>query len=226
MTMNAQLKPTPNEIPPGYRRNALGHLVPEDRIKPQDLDRDALVAELYAMAEAMQEKMRQFKIRAFNDINAHVELVAEKYGAKVGGEKGFITLTSFDGQTQVKIQMGARMTFGEELAAARELVHGCIHRWTEDLRQKDMVMKKDAEALGHIKALVEHAFRTDEEGRLSPSKIWELTRVEITGDDEWSAAMEAIRDSVRWEGKKPYLRFNKRRGDGKWDPLPLDIAVL
>lgn len=205
--------PPPHAIPAGYRRNALGHLVPEDRIKPQDLDRDALVLELFGLAEEEQARMRKLKERAMADIYAHVELVAEKYNAKIGGEKGFITLTSYDGQTQVKIQMGARMTFGEELAAARELVHACIRRWADGTN-------------GNIRALVEHAFRTDEEGRLSPSKIWELTRVEILDDPDWKAAMDAIRDAVRWEGQKPYLRFNRRRPDGKWEPLPLDMAAL
>jgi hypothetical protein len=209
--MNAQLKP--DFIPEGYRRNALGHLVPENRIKPQDLDRDALVMELFAAAEQLQATMRKFKERSMADIYAHVDLVAEKYGTKIGGEKGFLTLTSYDGEYQLKIAMGARMTFGEELAAARELVHACIRKWADG-------------SDGNIRALVEHAFRTDDEGRLSPSKIWELTRVEITDDPDWKKAMDAIRDAVRWEGQKPYLRFNKRRADGKWEPLPLDMAAL
>lgn len=209
--MNAPLKK--HEIPQGYRRNALGHLVPEDRIKPQDLDRDALVQELFGKAEQLQTWMRRFKESAMGDIYAHVELVAEKYGSRIGGEKGFITLTSFDGETQVKIQMGARMTFGEELAAARELVHVCIRKWADGTDS-------------NIRALVEHAFRTDDEGRLSPSKIWELTQVDITDDPDWKAAMDAIRDAVRWEGQRPYLRFSRRRADGKWEALALDMAAL
>jgi hypothetical protein len=208
--MNAQTQP---EFP-GYKRNSLGHLVPIESISQWSLDEDDLVDELFAAAEQLQEQMKKFKLRTMTDIQAFTELVAERYGVRKGGEQGFLTLSSYDGQRKIQISIGRQLTFGIELAAARELVHECIRKWSEGSNP-------------HIRALVEHAFQTDEQGKLSPSRIWELTRIEIVGEPEWEQAMKAIREAVRYEGEKPYLRFYRRQlPDKKWVMVGLDLAAL
>jgi hypothetical protein len=209
--MSAQ--PKPGEIP-GYKRNSLGHLVPISAISQWSLMEDALIDELFAATEALQEQMRKLKFRTMADIQAFTELLSEKYGVAKGGEKGFLTLSSFDGERKIQISIGRQLTFGAELVAARELIHECIREWSDG-------------ANNNIRALVEHAFQADEAGRLSPSRIWELTRIEITNEPKWESAMRAIRDAVRWEGEKPYLRFYRRQPpDKKWVMVSLDMAAL
>lgn len=209
--MNAQLKPIDIE---GYKRNSLGHLVPITSISAWTLMEDNLVDELFTAAEQLQEQMRRVKFRTMADIQAFTDLLRDKYQVSKGGEIGFLTLTSYDGTKQIKISIGRQLTFGPELDSARQLVHACIRKWAGD-------------ANSNIRALVEHAFQADEQGRLSPSRIWELTRIEIKDEPDWDNAMKAIRDAVRWEGEKPYLRFYRRQPpDKKWVMLTLDMAAL
>jgi hypothetical protein len=209
----ADVSAQPTEFP-GYKRNSLGHLVPIETISQWSLDEDSLVDELFAAAEELQERMKQFKLRTMTDIQAFTELLKEKYKVSKGGEQGFLTLSSYDAQRKIQISIGKQLTFGIELAAARDLVHECIRKWSQG-------------GNANIRALVEHAFQTDEQGKLSPSRIWELTRIEIVGEPEWEQAMRAIRDAVRYEGEKPYLRFYRRApGDKKWVMLPMDLAAL
>jgi hypothetical protein len=208
--MNAQVK---DLIPQGYRQNAQGHLVPESAIAPIDLERDELVKEIVEQARALQAKMREFKQRAMGDVLAFVDLAAERYDAKVGGLKGNLTLASFDGAYQLKIQVADRLVFDERLQIAKTLVDACIHKWTEGSRME-------------IRALVEHAFQTDREGKISTGRILSLTRLNID-DDDWRNAMQAIRDSMQVVGSTRYLRVYERTADGaRYEQITLDVAAL
>lgn len=64
--MNEQ-NTTPS-IPAGYRRNAQGHLVPADTIKPVDDMRDELVNTLFDEARQLRRQMAEFKLRAMQQI--------------------------------------------------------------------------------------------------------------------------------------------------------------
>ncbi|WP_293766948.1 DUF3164 family protein, partial [uncultured Aquitalea sp.] len=89
---------TAQNTPNGYRKDAKGRLIPVESIKPIDLTRDALVVEIINKALDVNKMLAQFKATVFADIQAFIELSAERYGAKVGGAKGNTTLTTFDGR--------------------------------------------------------------------------------------------------------------------------------
>lgn len=75
-------------VPAGYRMDAKGRLVPEEMIKPIDLERDRLVQEIVAKGKALNKALLDFKLATFGDIEAFITLSAEQYQAKVGGKKG------------------------------------------------------------------------------------------------------------------------------------------
>ena len=199
-----------NEIPAGYLRNAAGHLVPLDLVSEIDKTRNSLVLEIVSKANDLRALMSDFKADTFGDIQAFAELSAEKYGVKLGGVKGNITLHSFDGRYQIRLAQADIKIFDERLQAAKELVDACIHRWTEGSRAE-------------IKALVEHAFQTDREGKISLGRIYTLMQLEIE-DHEWQTAMQALRDSMQVVSTKAYLRLYERDQTGTFRQLALDLA--
>lgn len=85
-------------IPEGHRIDSQGRLVPEANIKAIDKMRDDLVHELFKKAEQVNKVLADFKIEAFTAIAAFIELSGEQYGVKLGGNKGNVTLLSFDGE--------------------------------------------------------------------------------------------------------------------------------
>ncbi len=107
------------EIPAGYRQNAQGYLVPEDLIDPYDQERDALVRELFDAALAASEQLAKLKARGLGDLEAFVQLSNERHNVSLGGIKGNVTLTSFDGALQIKLEMSDRIVFDEQLLAAK-----------------------------------------------------------------------------------------------------------
>lgn len=198
-------------IPEGYRQAADGSLVPIAKIKPIDLARDELVLEIVNRAQGLSGIMADFKTDTFADIAAFVQLSAEQYGAKLGGEKGNVTLYSFDGKYKIQRAMSENIVFDERLQAAKALIDDCINKWSEGIND-------------NIHVLVNDAFRVDKEGKISTGRVLGLRRLNIV-DAEWQQAMNAISESLQVVGTKAYIRIYVRDGEAdKYVPLSLDLA--
>jgi len=197
----------------GYKKNAMGHLVPVEQIQPIDLARDELVMEKAAKIKAAQEQLRQLKAEIMGDIEAFVSLAAEKYDAQVGGQKGNVTLMSFDGRFKLRRQISENLSFDERLQAAKSLIDECIREWTQGSRTE-------------LQALINDAFQVDKEGRINTGRILGLRRLNID-DDRWHRAMEAISDSLQVTGTTAYFRLYERVGNGdRYVSVPLDMASV
>lgn len=198
-------------IPEGYMADAKGRLVPVDLVKPADKLQDQLVRKMMGYADELSAQIARFKGHCFDDVDAFMALLAEQYDDKRGGVKGNITLTSFDGLQRVQVAVADQMSFGPELQIAKNLIDGCILEWAAD-------------ANVNIRALVEHAFNTDKEGKVSREAIFALRRIAID-DGRWKEAMSAIADSIKIEGTKSYVRFYRRaKPNDRWEAVSLDIA--
>lgn len=200
-------------VPAGYMRNAAGHLVPEDQVREHDKLRDQVARELAQEAEALHERLKAYKAKALAEIADLVAIAAERYEVHLGGKKGNVTVTTYDGQYKVQRSYAERVTFTEELEAAKALINDCILRWSEG-------------ANPHIRALVDRAFRTDSKGQIKTTAVLELLRLEID-DESWQRAMAALKDSIQSTGTAVYVRVYKRIGDSdQYRPLALDLAAV
>ncbi|MEE3215517.1 MAG: DUF3164 family protein, partial [Pseudomonadota bacterium] len=123
-------------------------------------------------------------------------LLDQEHGVKMGGAKGNVTLTTFDGTQKVQLAIADQITFGPELQSAKKLVDECLVEWSTDSRPE-------------LQAIVQRAFNTDKEGLVNRAELFGLLRLEIA-DDRWQRAMKAIKESIRVEGTKEYVRFYQR----------------
>lgn len=201
----------PTTIPAGYRQNAHGHLVPESSIKEIDLLRDEVIAQLVADAKKVNATLAELRHRAFADIQAFAQLSAEKYGAKIGGKKGNLTLVSFDGRFKIVRAISDQLVFDERLQAAKSLVDECLNEWSQGSRPE-------------IRTLINDAFQVDKEGNIDTGRVLSLRRLNIV-DDRWKRAMEAIGESLRVSVSRSYVRIYERVGEtDRYDQIPLDLA--
>lgn len=194
-----------------YWQDAKGSLTADELVKEIDKERDALVQEWIAKGKALRGELDGFKTGIFNDIQAFIELSAEKYDAKLGGTKGNVTLFSYDGKYKIQRAINDRLQFDERIQAAKVLIDECLNEWSEGSRPE-------------LKTLIERAFNVDKEGNLNTSRILGLRRVEIT-DPRWLNAMKAISESVQIVNSKAYVRLYERVGNtDQYKPISLDIA--
>ena len=200
-----------SNVPDGYMKNASGHLVPIAQVREQDRLRDQVAQDLFREAQDLSARLKAFKSKALGDIADLVAIAGEKYGINMGGKKGNVTVNSYDGAIRIQRAHADQIAFTEELEVAKELINGCIDRWSEG-------------ANPHIRVLVDRAFRTDTKGQIKTAAVLELLRLEIN-DDEWQRAMEAIKDSIQSTGTAVYIRVYQRVGDtDRYDQVVLDVA--
>jgi hypothetical protein len=197
--------------PEGYKADTKGRLVPLSAIKPIDQARDELVTEIVLKAQQLHQQMASTKADLISDIDAFVDLSAERYGAKLGGTKGNISLVSFDGQYKVQLAVQETLAFDEGLQAAKALIDECVHEWTQGSRNE-------------IKTLINDAFQVDKEGNISAGRVLGLRRYNFD-DEKWQRAMTALAESVRVQNSTRYLRVYRRVGQtNKYEAIVLDMA--
>lgn len=199
-------------VPEGHRRNGQGHLVPEEQIRPIDKLRDDLVLALVAQIREQQDRLAQFKLAAERQITDFLDLSAEEYGVEWGGAKGNVTLTSFCGRYKILRAVGEHRVFDERIQAAKALVDKCIGKWTDGARSE-------------LKALIEHAFRVNKQGRIDVNQVLSLRSLSID-DPDWKQAMEAIADAIQISGTSQYLRVYERQASGRYTQIALDPTRL
>ena len=197
--------------PNGYMKNAQGHLVPVEQVRPSDLMRDTLVNELVAHASGLNQQLTDFKRQALQDVDAYVSLVGEKYGVQLGGKQGNVSLLSYDGRYKVERIHAKNIVFSPELQAAKALIEQCIMRWSADARSE-------------LKALIMQAFKPNSKGELRTGALLGLLRLEIE-DEDWQSAMQALKDSIQINGCTTYIRLYERVGiTDQYKLIALDIA--
>ncbi|WP_336800631.1 DUF3164 family protein [Kaistia sp. MMO-174] len=195
-----------------FMYDAKGNLVPLSAVKPMDLLQDEMVRKVIGYARELSAQIARFKGHTFDDVGSLQALIAQDYGATLGGKKGNVSLTSFDGTQRVTVQVADLLEFGPELQAAKSLVDACLAEWSEGSRDE-------------IRAIVTRAFNVDKEGQINRAELFMLLRVSIE-DERWQNAMQAIRDSIRIIGSKTYVRFHERdSADGAWRAITIDLAA-
>jgi hypothetical protein len=198
-----------------YMTDSKGALVPMELVKPADQARDEMVRDLAQQAERWSRSLAEFKAKAFADVDAFLALVAEKYGAKAvpGGEKGNVTLLSYDGRVRIQVQVADVISFkSEDLQACKSIIDALIAEWSADSQAE-------------IRAIVMNAFRVDNAGQINRGALLGLRRLDIK-DPRWARAMEALNASISVDGTKPYIRFARRSATDKaWENISLDIAT-
>jgi len=197
---------------PATMTDSQGRLVPIDLVKPLDKLRDQTVQVIVARAHMLQQAVVAFKADTMSDLTAFLSTSAEEYGKTFGGEKGNVTLMSYDGRFKVLIAIDESIVFDERLQVAKKIIDECIVRWSEGSRSE-------------IRALVNDAFYVDKAGRLNTNRILGLRRLGIE-DPEWKRAMQAITDSIQVADSKQYIRIYERETGGEYKQIALDPAKV
>jgi LPS O-antigen subunit length determinant protein (WzzB/FepE family) len=195
-----------------YMVDGKGSLIPASSVKEHDKVEDEFVRDLVARAEKHAQALRLFKEAGFTEVDAFNELLDERYAVKKKGLKGNQTFKTFDGLMEVQVAIADQIEFGAGLQQAKALIDEYLQDLTKDSGDE-------------LVTLVTKAFDVGKEGIVNAKALLALKTYNFK-DDRWIRAMAAIDDSIRITGSKRYIRFSKRdRPDGKWQMIPLNIAV-
>jgi len=192
-----------------FYTNSRGYKVPKEQMVPQDILKHELVINHIAKAKALSQMHDDFKRQVFGDVQDFIGLIADEYNVKIGGVKGNITLTSFDGKSKIAVGIDDQISFGPEIDIAKQLITQVIE---DEL----------AETSSFISDLMRDAFEADKQGQYNKNRILALRKYRNANDsDDWAAAMKALDDAIIAGSSKTYIRFFETNEFGKWIQIPL-----
>ena len=194
-----------------YYKKANGTLVPEDQVKDSDRLRDQFVLEAAEKIMDIRTQMIRVKAEILDDIEAFMQTMSESYGVKLGGEKGNLSFTSFDGRVQLKYYRNDYLTFNEGIHIAKKLIDEFLEDITKDSSRS-------------IKQIVNSAFNL-KQGRMDVKAILKLREINET-DPRWVKAMQIIDESKQWNEGSRALRLYIRGKTGEMELVPMDFTIL
>lgn len=202
-------------------KNALGHLVPKDQVRELDLLRDDTTRRIAAKWLDLHQQMKALKAEVFADINDHVRIAGDKYDVTLGGDRGGVSLSTFDASIKIVRSVADSITFTEEIEAAKALIEVCLDRWSAAAETPD-----GAAGVQNLRAIAGRAFAKNRQGNLKKNDVLDLLRSDIN-DPDWKKAQLAIRDSIKVTGTSTYIRLYQRTGaTGQYVAIPLDLAAV
>ncbi len=192
-----------------------GNFKHSDMVRVDKQIEDELVESLVDSALVLQGQMKEFKIKAFAECYAFVDLLRKEYDMKrITSKVGAVTLKSFNGTKEVQIQVAKLITFDQKLTLAKEKIDEYLTHKTENL---------DSE----IQTLITRAFDV-KNGKVDAKQIIGLKSYNIT-HPKWKEAMAMIDEATEIAGTKSYIRFKQRaklKLDGAMETIVLDLAAL
>ncbi|KZL19049.1 DUF3164 family protein [Pseudovibrio sp. Ad37] len=200
-------------IPEGCWKNAKGHFIPLSVITiPKQLESE-LVERLCTQAKDAHRTMKVLKANSISEVDSFRDLLAAQFELSRGGEKGNLTLHSYDGAFKIVKQCSEHIGFGPELQIAKQLIDKCINQWSEGANE-------------NLKIIVNRAFEVDKKGKISTARVLELRTYKIDHPD-WVQAMEALSEAVIAMDTATYIRFYERNElTGEYEPIVLHMAKV
>lgn len=198
-------------VPDGYVKNAKGWLIPQGEVKSKDMLEARFVDSCHGLAAAAAAACDHVRLAAFAESDALVGMiVADAGGDAASSQRGKVTLQNLTATRRIVIDRRDTVAFGPEVQAAKDLVMACVRKWSDG-------------ANAHLVQLAMAAFQANGNGDLSVSKVAALWRIECA-DEDWQAAMAALKEALRPTGTATYLRFHERADpDGKWQLIEARI---
>jgi len=198
---------------PATMIDAQGQAVPVAYVKPYDRERDRVARRILARWTAERDRLARLKAETLADIAKLQAFGRDKCDQKVGGQKGNVQFSSFDGLIRVRLDARTMVEFDDRFRQAQELILSYADELAAATGEQDIV------------TIIRAALTPSAGGMLARSRVIGLLRLNIKAD-KWLSAMELLRECQLVKAGKSYIYVETRVGDGDWDMVPLDVAAI
>lgn len=193
--------------------DAQGQSVPVAYVKPYDRERDRVARRILKRWQEERNRLARLKADTLADIAA-LQSYGERNGWAVGGAKGNVQFSSFDGMVRVRLDARTMVEFDDRFRQAQELILAYADELAAATGEQDIV------------TIIRAALTPSAGGMLARSRVIGLLRLNIKAE-MWRRAMDLLRDCQFVRSGKTYIYVETRSGaDGDWDMIPLDIAAI
>jgi hypothetical protein len=190
-------------------RDKDGHLIPARFVPVLDRKKDTFAARMAKKATTISEKLSDFKTELLDGVDELYLDMLKEVGVKPSSRKGNVTITTFDKDIKIEVNVKERIEFSDEITIAQDKINEFLAKKTDGVDQE-------------LAELVTSAFSTTK-GRLDTKRILSLFSLKIK-DRLWLEAMELIKRSIQRNSSKRYVQIFQKDERGEYRSIPLDIA--
>ena len=198
---------------PTTMTDAQGQTVPVAYVKPYDRERDRVARRILKRWQDERDRLARLKAETLADIAKLQTFGRDKCDQQLGGSKGNVQFSSFDGTIRVRLDARTMVEFDDRFRQAQELI----------LSYADQLVGATGEH--DIATIIRAALTPNSGGMLARSRVIGLLRLNIKAD-KWMRAMELLRECQLVKSGKTYIYVETRSGDGEWNMIPLDVAAI
>ncbi|GAB6043332.1 DUF3164 family protein [Endothiovibrio diazotrophicus] len=205
---------------PGYRHGTMAEI---------DDEMHDVVTTAFAAAEPIHAALKRFYDAAMQKVDELVANTSERYGKRVGGESGDVTLYTRGRGLKMTVRTNYREVAGHQADVAKKKLDEAIRRHGGNVPAV-------------LKGLAESTFSPGRGGNISVSGVRRILtelrkhvptekRDETTGDareinDLYRAAIAAAEESITTVASKRFVRLERRDEAGEYRALHLDLAEI
>ncbi|WP_417913698.1 DUF3164 family protein [Candidatus Electronema sp. JM] len=195
-----------------------GNHIPEKYVPAHERREDVLVMTAAESMLAISEAMQQAKSMIMLGIEQYLSELAAENGEDALNVGGNYTWRDFSGVYKVELRNAKIQQFDDRIKVAAQKLERVIDGWAMGAAGRD-----------ELKSLATEAFENDEQGRISPGKVFRLQKrlrgmTETT--PEIAEVVRLISESVLVVGRKQYISLSRRAEDGSWETVPMDFARI
>lgn len=200
----------PSSVPEGFIINAKGDHIRIENVPELALLKDQLIKMFVNQAQEISETISSFKSLAFSELDTLCDIAAEEHGEKLGGKKGNIKITSYDGKFQIVKTLRDVHTLEEQMPLIKQLIGEVTAEW------------KGA-ASEDLKNVIDKVLKVKDEGVINMQNVRDLLGMNVK-HPKWKQAMQLILDSLKVIDQRSYVNVYERGDDGRYNLIPLSIA--
>lgn len=199
---------------PRTMTDAQGQVVPVSYVKPYDRERDRIARRILQRWIAERDRIARLKAETLDDIAKLQAMGRSKYGEQVGGAKGNVQFSSFDGLIRVRLDARTMVEFDDRFRQAQDLILAYADELAGSTGEQDIV------------TIIRAALTPNAGGMLARSRLIGLLRINIKAE-KWLLAMDLLRECQLVKSGKTYIYVETRRSvDCDWEMIPIDIAAI
>jgi hypothetical protein len=193
--------------------DAQGQAVPVAYVKPYDRERDRVARRVLKRWQDQRDRLVRLKSETLADI-ARLQAFGAAQETKVGGAKGNVQFSSFDGQIRVRLDARTMVEFDDRFNQAKDLILSYADELAGATGERD------------IATIIRAALTPSAGGMLARSRVIGLLRLNIQAD-KWRRAMDLLRECQFVKSGKSYIYVETRASsDSDFEMIPLDIAAI
>jgi hypothetical protein len=191
-------------------KNHKGETVPAPYVPTIDKEKERLAIRIYKQSSDISKKLAKLKADWLTECDKLYNEMLKNANITVG-KKGNYTISSFDKNIKIEVNVSERIEFTDQINMAQAKINEFLAEKTEGIDPD-------------LSQIINQAFKTSK-GQMDTKSVLGLFTLKIT-HKKWLEAMELIKQSISRNSSKRYMRIWKKDSNEEYKAVELNFSSI